>query len=238
MNNVQNIREQFVQKYKNKEFEIDKTGVKTVDLICAHFNADQDHIFGQPNKDYIQRELNWYLSQSLNVNDIEDTPKIWTSCADPSGFINSNYGWCIFSKENGNQYQNCLNELRLNPSSRRATMIYNRPEMWMDYNKNGRSDFMCTYGVQFLIRGGQLWSYVIMRSNDAIFGYNNDFAWHKYVLNKVGDDLEIKDRNLMWTSGSLHIYERHFYLLEHFIKTQETSISKKQFDLLYGTTIV
>jgi hypothetical protein len=55
--NVQDIRQEFVKKYKNKEFEIDKTGIKTVDIICAQFEVDEDHIFGKPNLDYIEREL-------------------------------------------------------------------------------------------------------------------------------------------------------------------------------------
>jgi thymidylate synthase len=219
---VKDIRQQFVQKYIDKDFEVDKYGGKTIDLNCVQFEADENYIFGEPNDDYIRRELTWYLSQSLNVNDIENTPKIWKKVADPDGFINSNYGWCIFSKENGNQYDNCLNELKNNRSSRRGTMIYNRPEMWIDYNKNGRSDFMCTYAVQFLIRHNILWSYVLMRSNDAWAGYRNDYAWHKYVLNKLANDLEIEKTMMIWNSGSLHLYDRQFYLLDQYIVANKT----------------
>jgi len=228
--NVRAIRQQFVEKYKRQQFEIDKTGVKTVDLICVQFIADDDHIFGRPNPDYIKKELEWYLSQSLNVNDIEDTPQIWKKVADPEGFINSNYGWCVFSKENGSQYENCLVELKLHPSSRRGTMIYNRPNIWVDYNKNGRSDFICTYAVQFLIRNETLYSYVLMRSNDAIFGYKNDFAWHKYVLDMLANDLNIEKKIMIWNSGSLHIYENQFYLIDHYIKTGETCITKEEYN--------
>jgi thymidylate synthase len=230
---VKDIRNKFAQLYKNKSFILDKTGIKVVELICEQFEADENYIFGEPNDDYIRRELAWYLSQSLNVNDIENTPKIWKKVADPDGFINSNYGWCIFSKENGNQYDNCLNELRNNRSSRRGTMIYNRPEMWVDYNKNGRSDFMCTYAVQFFIRNNTLYSHVLMRSNDCIFGFNNDRAWHQYILDKLSYDLDIKNNIMIWNAGSLHMYERHFYLLEHYIKTEETNISLNNYNVLY-----
>ena len=219
MENVKDIRQDFIEKYKKKEFETDKSGVKTVDLICTQFIADENYIFGKPNQEYIKRELEWYLSESLNVNDISgETPKIWKQCADSEGFINSNYGWCIFSAANGFQYDHCLEELKNNSSSRRGAMIYNRPNIWYDYNLNGRSDFICTYGVQFLIRNGNLYSYVLMRSNDAIFGYNNDYAWHKYVLDKLGDDLGIEKRFIIWNAGSLHIYERHFKFLDEYIK--------------------
>lgn len=231
---VRDIRNQFVKKYKEQKFEIDKNGGKVIDLICAQFIADESFIFGIPNENYIKRELNWYLSQSLNVNDIENTPTIWKQVADKDGFINSNYGWCIFSKDNGYQYDNCLRELKNQTSSRRGAMIYNRPNMWEDYNKNGRSDFMCTYAVQFLIRDNILYSYVLMRSNDAWAGYRNDYAWHKYVMNKLGDDLNIKKRAMIWNSGSLHLYEKQFYLLDHYIKTGIPSITHAEYEKMYG----
>jgi len=215
---VKDIREEFAKKYIEKKFEIDKLGGKVIELICVQFIADEIYIFGKPNEEYIKRELKWYLSQSLNVNDISgDIPKIWKQVADSKGFINSNYGWCIFSKENGDQYNNCLSELKKFPNSRRGVMIYNRPNIWEDYNKDGRSDFICTYGVQFLIRNDILYSYVIMRSNDAWAGYRNDYAWHKYVLDKLSDELNIKKNVIIWNSGSLHIYEKQFHLIKEYI---------------------
>lgn len=226
---VKDIRNQFVKKYKEQKFETDKLGGKVIDLICAQFIADEEYIFGKSNEEYIKNELDWYLSQSLNVNDIKNTPAIWKSVADPNGFINSNYGWCIFSKENGYQYENCLKELKHQKNSRRGAMIYNRPNMWEDYNKNGRNDFMCTYAVQFLIRNNILYSYVLMRSNDAWAGYRNDYAWHKYVLDKLGEDLNIKKRGIIWNSGSLHLYEKQFYLIEHYMETGNACITRKDY---------
>ncbi|MFA5154241.1 MAG: thymidylate synthase [Clostridia bacterium] len=234
MNSVSDIRKAFAIKFQNSDFEIDKTGVKVIEIIGAQFIADEPFIFGTPNEKYIKQELKWYKSQSLNVNDIENTPKIWKQVADPSGFINSNYGWMIFSKDNGKQYNNCLAELKRNPSTRRATMIYNRPEMWVDYNKRNMSDFCCTYATQFFIRNNILYCLIFMRSQDAVFGYKNDLAWHKYVINKVAKDLNIKTTNIICNSGSLHIYQNQFYLLNHYIKTGDAAITKEKYDLLYN----
>ena len=36
----------------------------------SSFIADEPAIFGTPSEDYIQKELDWYLSGSTNVNDI------------------------------------------------------------------------------------------------------------------------------------------------------------------------
>ncbi len=231
--NVQNIRDLFAEKYKNNDFEIDKFGGKVIDIICNQFIADEEYIFSKPNYEYIEKEIKWYLSESLNVNNLEDTPKIWKSISDNNGYINSNYGWCVFSKENGYQYDNCLVELKNQRSSRRGAMIYNRPEMWKDYNTHGRDDFMCTYAVQYLIRNNVLYANVLMRSNDAWAGYRNDYAWQKYVVDKLADDLNIDETIIIWNASSLHIYENQFYLLDHYIKTGETHITKTNYNSLY-----
>jgi len=231
MINVQGIRDLFSQAYRSKNFIKDKTGSTTIELIGQSFIADEDHIFGEPNQDYIKRELDWYLSQSLNINDIQgEIPKIWKQVADKDGFINSNYGYLIYSKENGSQYENCFQELIRNKDSRRAVMIYNRPSMWRDYCKNGMNDFCCTNVVQYFIRGEELIAHVQMRSNDIVFGYRNDFAWQKYVLDSLYDDLAnnytLRSKKIIWISGSLHIYERHYKLIENYINTGNTYINK------------
>jgi len=217
---VEHIREYFIQELKSQRFVTDKTGVKTIEMIGATFEADEPAIFGKPNEDYIQRELDWYKSKSLYVKDIPggkqeaNPPEIWTSVACADGKINSNYGWAIWSDENHGQYWKVLNELRENPNSRRAVMIYTRPNMWLDYNHNGRSDFMCTNAVQYMIRDNELVAVVQMRSNDVVFGYRNDFAWQNHVVKLLGAALGIEKTKIIWHVGSLHVYERHFNLVK------------------------
>ena len=219
MNRVSDIRAKLIQKYKNEEFVIDKTGVKTIELIGESFIVDEDWIIRPPNYEYIERELAWYKSQSLYVEDIPgQTPAIWKQVADKNGKINSNYGYLIWSEENGRQYEHVLNELKKNPNSRRASMIYNRPTMHVDYYKDGMSDFVCTYANNFLIRDDKLVSHYLMRSNCAIFGANNDFAWARYVQQKLAHDLDIALGDLIWTASSLHVYEYHFCHIEKLIE--------------------
>ena len=149
MYNTEDIKQQLIVKYKAGDFRVTKTGVKTVELQSVQFECDKDYIIRKPNYDYASREIEWYESQSLNVNDIQGkTPAIWEQCADVNGEINSNYGWMIWSKENGLQYQNCLWQLINDPVTREATMIYNRPSMHVDATANHKHDFCCTYAVQ------------------------------------------------------------------------------------------
>jgi thymidylate synthase len=220
------IRDALASLYKQGKFATDKTGVKTIELIGASFIADEPTIFGPLNDEYIKKELDWYLSQSLYVKDIgEPVPKIWTAVSDSEGKINSNYGYLIYSESNGFQFENVLDELLSNRDSRRAVMIYTRPSMHVDYNTNGMSDFICTNAVQYLIRDGALHTVVQMRSNDVVFGYRNDYAWQHYVssslLKKYNDNVyhPVILGSITWQVGSLHVYERHFKMIEDYISS-------------------
>lgn len=229
-------------------------GNSTIEIVGASFTADEDALFGEVNWDYVAREEAWYNSQSLSVNDFPGgAPAIWKAVADIGGFINSNYGWAIYSASNGLiqeddyqieptrkyhnsddcQYTRALNELKINPESRRAVMIYTRPSMWLEYNKYGRSDFMCTNTVQYLIRNGALDAVIQMRSNDAVFGFKNDRAWQQHVLEKLAKDLNVTPGKLTWQVGSIHVYARHYFIVDHFAKTGEISISKEKYVELY-----
>ncbi|AKU43690.1 thymidylate synthase [Citrobacter phage Merlin] len=234
---VEDIRDELCYALESEQFVIDKTGAKTIEIIGASFIADEELIFGAVNNEYVERELEWYKSQSLFVKDIPGgTPSIWEQVSSKNGEINSNYGWAIWSDENCSQYNMCLGELGNNPDTRRAIMIYTRPSMQFDYNRDGMSDFMCTNTVQYLIRNKRVHAIVSMRSNDVVFGFRNDYAWQKYVLDKLVSDLnegdssrEYKAGDIIWNAGSLHVYERHFYLVDHYLKTGKSHVLKKDY---------
>jgi thymidylate synthase len=188
-----------------------------LEIVSASFVADENYIFGKPNDDYISREINWYMSQSLSVLDLgEPVPKIWmdVSTKDGKHEINSNYGYLLFSQQNYNQYQNVKDELKANPFSRRAVAVYTRPSIWQEFNRAGMSDFICTNAVQYLIRDNKLTCVVQMRSNDAWAGYRNDYAWQLFVLRQLAVDLNVEVGDIHWHAGSLHMYERNFKLIE------------------------
>lgn len=234
MNQVTDIRDYFGALYTEGNFVSDKSGKRVLEIIGASFIADEPLIFGAVNHDYVERELAWYKSQSLYVGDIPGgAPQIWQQVACRNGRINSNYGHLIWSSENGTQYKHAVDELRKNRDSRRAIMIYTRPQIWSDYSENGRSDFICTNTVQYLIRDNKLHVIVQMRSNDAWAGYRNDYAWQQYVQCQLAEELGIQTGDIHWNAGSLHVYESQFYLVDHYIKTGETHISKSDYNVLY-----
>lgn len=228
MHSVADIRQYFIDELNDEAFTIDKTGQKTIEMLGASFLADEYAIFGEPNVEYINKEIEWYESESSNINDIygpdRDPPAAWQYAADDHGNINSNYGLLTFSPKYFSQFDNVVRELIRNPDSRRACMVYNRPSIWAEYCENGKSDFICTNAVTYYIRNEELQAVVQMRSNDVVFGYKNDFAWQRYMMQKVCDGInystdrmfedDIQPGFLQWQVQNLHVYERHFHLVK------------------------
>lgn len=214
---VSDIRKHFQQELKSKNFTLDKTGSKTIEMIGASFIADEPAIFGVPNDDYINSEIAWYKNQSSNINDIygsdKEPPVAWKYAANIYGEINSNYGLLIWSKKYFEQYDNVLAELKRNPDSRRGTMVYTRPSIWAEYNENGKSDFICTNAVTYYIRNDMLHSVVQMRSNDVVYGYKNDYAWQRFVQHQLALALGVQVGDIHWQVQNLHVYEKHFDLV-------------------------
>ena len=226
--NTKTIKEYFINALASEDFIMDRTGQKTIEMIGANFYADSPAIFGEPNASYIEIEKAWYESQSTNVNWITNTynrnvPEAWKLAANDFGQINSNYGHLIYSDKYYHQYGQVLDELLANPDGRRSSMIYTRPSIWMEYNEDGKNDFICTNAVTYYIRDNWLQSVVQMRSNDVVFGYKNDYAWQLYVLEQLVKDYndckengvpELKAGDLIWQVQNLHVYERHFHLVK------------------------
>ena len=62
-----------------------------------------------------------------------------------------------------------------------------------------------------------------MRSNDAVFGYDNDVHWALYVQKQLAKDLNVEVGDLIWTATNLHVYERHFKFIEELMNDQDNS---------------
>ncbi len=212
---VSDVRAWFQTLKEQEDYVVDKSGCKMLEVVGATFIADEETIFGVVNKGYVEREIEWYKSMSRNVNDIKGViPAAWKACAASDGSINSNYGFLIWSEENHNQYDHVLAELRRAPESRRAEMIYTRPSIWNEYNRDGMSDFICTDSVQYFVRNEELIAIIRMRSNDLLYGFKNDKAWQDYVHKQLASDLGVSVGPMIWHAGSLHVYQRHFDLIK------------------------
>ena len=204
-----------------------KTG-NTWELINASLELDPYkpylNIFDRPFKhDYLEKEHAWYMSMDRSIIGWMDDIKIWNFCAskDEKKEINSNYGWCVFSEENGSQYENCLKKLVDDVNTREAMMIYTRPSIHHDAVENGKHDFICTNYAHLFIREGALYYIACQRSCDIVTGMSFDFPWHCFVYQMMFEELkktypDLKVGSIMYNIDSLHIYERHEELLKNY----------------------
>ena len=185
-----------------------------------------EHIKGA-SEEYIKHELEWYKSQDLNIKNhagIENNT-IWQSCATNEGSVNSNYGWCLFSKENYTQFDNAIKSVISDNMTKQAVMIYSRPNINQQWNDgiHANHDMICTIYVSALLRDKKLNWHVHMRSNDIWYGLRNDLAWQQWVqeqfvqkLNDLGVCCECGD--IIWFSDSLHLYNRNYNSATKFIE--------------------
>lgn len=148
---------------------------------------------------YAQYEWQWYLSGNPNAEEIAKKAKIWYSCMDASGNVNSNYGYHWMQN---NQLDYVVDELKNNPDSRRASIsIYNAKERY-----NFENDTPCTYAVNFSILNNRLNMSVLMRSNDLWFGFCNDQYCFSKLQEEMSKRLELKIGYYYHFSQNLHIY--------------------------------
>lgn len=236
---------QLYQKVLAKDFVINDycdnpSGTKTVELLAPRIELDPMQPILEFNGrktpiKYAEAEIEWYNSMDLSVDMIGEKAKIWKDVSSDKGLVNSNYGWCIYSGDNYAQYHRVLKELSEIPDSRRACMIYQRPSMWEDYNRDGMSDFICTWGTHWFIRNKKLQCIVLMRSNDAIFGIFSDFYWHCHVYSQLLEDLrqfypDLEVGSIIWCPDSFHVYERHFDMLKKMCSPTEEEIKQAEID--------
>ena len=207
-----------------------------VELIARKVQLDPyapyiyiDKNFQTPKK-YVKAELDWYKSMDLSIighEGIESNPT-WQSCCtkDEKKETNSNYGWCVFSEENGSQYDNCLEVLKKDKTTRNAIIMYNRPEIYKDYKRDGMHDMICTMYSHFFIRHNRLYMIHNMRSNDIRYGFIcSDLAWNCFVYQNMYEDLkstypDLEVGTIIWTSDSMHLYSRHFEDLKNFVESE------------------
>lgn len=105
-----------------------------------------------------------------------------------------------------------VNELKRNPSSRRAVIMIRSTE------DIGSDEPACMQHVQYFIRNNKLDCMVLFRSNDACKAtFMNAFAMIM-LQKRIADMLGVEAGTYTHTANSFHCYERDFELLDGYIK--------------------
>lgn len=178
---------------------------------------------------YTIAEALWYFLGDNKIDWISYYSGFWNKISDDGETANSAYGARIFKAhqrvrlshiEDQSQWNWVINELCSDAASRRAYIHIKSP-----LDSQAKFDVPCTIGLQFFIRDKKLHLLVNMRSSDLILGITYDVP--AFTLMQEAMLLELRSRGLeldlgryVHTSNSLHVYERHFTMLNEIADTQ------------------
>jgi len=107
------------------------------------------------------------------------------------------------------------------PDSRRAFLHIRTPEDSII----GSKDIPCTIGLQFFIRDGKLDLVVNMRSSDLILGISYDVPAFTFLQELMALELGICMGTYIHVSNSLHVYEKHFEMLDEILDQRNVAES-------------
>jgi thymidylate synthase len=79
-------------------------------------------------------------------------------------------------------------------------------------------DFVCTLAQQFIVNNNKLDTIVFMRSNDLIYGFSYDVPWFNSLQKQIANILKIEVGEYRHFATSMHVYERHFKMVENIAK--------------------
>lgn len=196
-------------------------------LYSVDWVADKDSMFGNINADWVRRELDWFYSGSDKLADMEGpVPALFQACGGHDGKVNSAYGYVLFGQGERLPKPPSLFDrvvdtfLQEGKGTRHAVAIISDRDIHALAHYNGRNDFICTNALNFMIDDeDQLHIIAQMRSMDAVFGYRADYSMWNTLMDFLLGNLEhtypeLSRGNITFQVANLHVYPRHFQLLE------------------------
>lgn len=121
-----------------------------------------------------------------------------------------------------------VEKLRRTPDTRQAVLnIYKASDGLYTVTK----DIPCTMNLHFMIRNGKLDLHTYMRSNDVIWGTPYDVFMFTFLQEVIANTLEIEVGNYYHTASSMHVYERHYGLLNEMVSSSHAE--SYEFDATY-----
>lgn len=221
-----------------------RTGNKV--LYSVDWVATADSMIGSINEDWVRRELAWFNSGSDKLEDMEGpVPKLFQACAGWDGRVNSAYGHILFANEDWEGYSTvALYDRIINTiiaegkGTRHAVAIISDRDVHNLAHRAGRNDFICTNALNVMIDAdNRLHIIAQMRSMDAVFGYRADYSmWDDLMkrllidLNTYYDNVQeptVSRGDITFQVANLHVYPRHFQLLEDTADDIEERIQRR-----------
>jgi thymidylate synthase len=221
-------------------YETEPRGMKIREITNAFLEFDPSYPMYENERrssqfKYIGAELLWYFTGRKDTEFITKFAKFWDQIKNKDGTVNSAYGNLLFKEFNlhgKTEWEWAFDKLTEDKDTRQAVVHFNKPNHKWDGNK----DFVCTLSGTFQIRENKLNFKVHMRSNDMVLGTATDVAFFCLLqqqmlslLKPTYPDLELG--SYIHEVDSLHIYERHFDLVEGMLKSDFVDVAFPEFSI-------
>ena len=215
----------------DSEFDVSPRGMRVKEKLVVSFKIKnpRDRLpliparkFSVP---YFVGEMIWYLTGENSTDWISKYSSFWRGISDDGQTANSAYGARIFNRYHkiagGNliQWDHVKSTLKKDPDSRRAVIHIKDPWDSVD----SKLDVPCTLTLQFFIRDNKLHLVVNMRSSDLVFGLSYDVPAFTIMQELMALELGVELGEYIHVSNSLHVYERHFEMLEKMVTASGVS---------------
>lgn len=218
--------------FTDPEFESAPRGQRIKEKIGVSFRINNPRhrlptVIGRDfSTSYMVAELLWYLSGNNRTDWISRYSSFWKNISDDGETANSAYGARLFfpnekiANARFSQYDYVVEELKKDRDSRRAVMHIRVPSDSLD----AKLDMPCTLSLQFFIRDEKIHMVTSMRSSDLIFGIAYDIPAFTIFQEMLANEFGIEMGTYTHISNSLHIYEKHFGMVEEILKNSQKSI--------------
>lgn len=203
----------------NGEFQMDRTGVGTYSVFGYQFRHDLNDGFPLVTTKRVYwkgvvHELLWFLKGDTNIKYLQDNNvHIWDEWADENGDLGPVYGaqWRNWRGWNGNTHEgrdqiaDVIEEITMNPNSRRLIVSAWNP---IDIDHMKLPPCHCLF--QFKVMNGKLSCHLYQRSADAFLGVPFNIASYALLTHMIAHVCNLRVGEFIHTFGDLHIYQNHW----------------------------
>jgi len=167
-------------------------------------------------------EFSWIIEGSNKLEPLKYFISTYDEFSDNGNTLNGAYGFRLRKYFKFDQIKKAINILKNNNNTRRVVLTMYSPEDLLSNSK----DIPCNTTIYLKIRNNKLDITILNRSNDLFLGVPyNVFVFYLlqvYIANaincKIGTQTHYTD--------SLHLYEKHFDIVEKIIKNNSINIIK------------
>jgi thymidylate synthase len=160
-------------------------------------------------------EFEWFINGETNIQRFRNAGvKIWDAWADENGDLGPVYGHQMrnFNDQNIDQMQMLIEQLIINPDSRRHII-----SLWNPAQLDQMRLPPCYLYFQFFVDKGDLNMFVVQRSGDVFLGIPYDVALFSKILLYVAKKVNLKPNYIDIQIVDAHVYNNQLDAIHNYL---------------------